>query len=83
MNNTITRDFSAKTRRALAKKGIEIINTTAIPGEGPMPWANATRGYELNDNGTHRLCTHSQVMAMATERCEAELAIQAAFDATK
>ena len=81
MSNTMTRDFSAKTRRALANKGIAIVSVTSIPSDGDMPWANSTRGYVVNDNDTQRICTHSQVLAMATERCDMERAIQAAFDA--
>jgi hypothetical protein len=56
------RDFSAKTLRALAKRGLEVVSVQAIPGAGAMPWANAERGYLLN-NG--RLVTFAQVLEAA------------------
>lgn len=57
-------DFSKKTLSLLAKKGITLIGLTAIPGDGPMGWANATRGYCLNDNGTHRVLDFQGVTAL-------------------
>jgi hypothetical protein len=70
MNNTVvsqivSRDFSKSTLRALAKKGVEIIDVTVIPGEGSMPYANGSRGYSVNDNGTGRVWSFSQVLAAA------------------
>jgi len=60
------RDFSAKTIRALAKAGIQIIGICAIPDMShPMPYANASRGYQLADNGTMRIRTHAEVRALA------------------
>jgi hypothetical protein len=56
------RDFSAKTLRALAKRGLELVGVQAIPGNGDMPWANAERGYMLNDG---RLVTFAQVLEAA------------------
>ena len=58
-------DFTAKTVRALAKKGITIIGKTYIPGAGDMPYANGQTGYQLNDNGCGRVRTHAQVREMA------------------
>jgi len=78
--SSASRDFSARTIRALRAKGIALIGVTSIPGEGPMPMANATRGYVLDDNGTHRIRSHSEVLALASEPCEAERAIMAAFN---
>ena len=75
------RDFSARTIRALRANGIALIGTTSVPGEGPMPMANATRGYVLDDNGTQRIRSHSQVLALASEPCEMAAAIEAAFNA--
>lgn len=59
------RDFSPSTLRALARKGISILSLTSIPGDGPMPWANATRGYNVADNGTGRVWTLAQVLEAA------------------
>lgn len=56
------RDFSAKTLRALAKRGLKVVSVQAVPGSGDMPWANADRGYLLN-NG--RLLTFAQVLGAA------------------
>ena len=63
--NILTRDFSTKTIRALAKNGITIIGKTYLPGDGDLPYANGETGYQLNDNGTGRVRTHAQVMGMA------------------
>lgn len=60
------RDFSAKTVRALANKGIRLIGTQLLPDmSSGMPLANAERGYVVDDNGTGRVWTHSQVRAAA------------------
>ena len=59
------RDFSPATLRALARKGIRLIGLTAIPGEGAMPFANAERGYALDDNGCHRIRRFSEVLELA------------------
>ena len=43
-------DFSKKTLNKLARKGIYLIGLQAIPDmTSSMPWANATRGYVIND----------------------------------
>ena len=60
------RDFSASTRRALSRKGISILRTIALPDmSSDMPFANATRGYSVNDNGCGRIWTFSQVLEAA------------------
>jgi hypothetical protein len=59
------RDFSPSTLRALAAQGITILRPVAIPGSGDMPWANAERGYAVNDTGCHRILTFSQVLEAA------------------
>lgn len=60
------RDFSAATRRALARKGIEILRPVAIPDmSSDMPFANASRGYSVNDNGCGRIWTFAEVMGAA------------------
>ena len=66
MTTTVTRDFAASTRRALARKGITILAPVALPDmTSPMPYANATRGYSVNDNGCGRIWTHREVMEAA------------------
>lgn len=60
-----SRDFSSKTLRALAKRGISLIGVQAIPGSGSMPWANAEAGYVVSDNGTARVWTFAMVMGAA------------------
>jgi hypothetical protein len=60
------RHFGRKTVKALAKRGVRIIGTQAIPGEGPMPFANATTGYVVDDNGTGHVLTFSEVMRRVT-----------------
>ena len=59
------RDFSRKTLAALARKGIRVISLQAVPGKGDMPFANATRGYVVDDNGCGRVWTFNQVMEAA------------------
>jgi hypothetical protein len=60
------RDFSQITRTALAKKGISIVGVQPIPdNSSPMPWANASRGYILDDNGTSRVRSYKDVLEMA------------------
>jgi hypothetical protein len=60
------RDFSASTRRILARKGITILAPVAIPDmTSAMPFANATRGYRVNDNGCGRVWTFAQVLEAA------------------
>ena len=59
-------DFSAATRRALARKGIAIIGLTVIPNmASDLPFATGDRGYCVNDNGCHRIWTFTQVLEAA------------------
>ncbi len=59
-------DFSKRTLNALARKGIKLIGLQAIPDmTSPMPYANATRGYLVDDNGCGRCWTHAQVLSAA------------------
>jgi len=59
-------DFSSKTRKALARKGITILGPVALPDmSSAMPWANAERGWSVNDNGCGRIWTLAQVLAAA------------------
>lgn len=58
--------FSKQTLSALAKKGITLIGLTVIPDNtSPMPMANGSTGYCLDDNGTYRIRTFLQVLEMA------------------
>jgi lysozyme family protein len=60
------RDFSAVTIRRLARKGIRITGLQALPDmTSPMPYANASRGYVVDDNGCGRVWTFAQVMEAA------------------
>lgn len=59
------RSFSKKTLAALSAKGIELVGVQSLPGEGPMPCANAERGFVVSDNGTGRVLTFAQVLAEA------------------
>ncbi len=59
------RDFSAKTLRALCAKGVELVSVQALPGSGGMAWANAERGYVVNDGGCGRVLSFSQVLEAA------------------
>lgn len=59
------RDFSAKTLRTLAKRGIELVGVQALPGQGDMPWANAERGYLIVQAETGKVKTFRQVLDLA------------------
>jgi len=65
-HSVFARDFSAPVRRALASRGRFIVGVCAIPGKGDMPYANATRGYKIDDNGTMRIRDHEGVIGLAT-----------------
>jgi hypothetical protein len=57
------KDFSQPVRTALAKKGIAIVGAQPIPDmSSGMPWANARRGYILDDNGTCRVRSYQDVL---------------------
>jgi hypothetical protein len=56
------RDFGRKAIAALARKGIRIIGIQALPDmSSSMPFANANRGYTIDDNGCGRVWTYQQV----------------------
>lgn len=59
------RDFTAKTLRALAKRGIELVSLQMLPGPGDMPWANAERGYLVSHDGCGKVWTFAQVLEAA------------------
>ena len=59
-------DFSRTTLRNLARKGITLVGLQAIPNmDSPMPFANADRGYVMDDNGTCRVMTFREVERLA------------------
>lgn len=59
------RDFTTKTRNALARKGIAIIGLTVIPDASDLPFASGARGYRVNDNGCGRILSFAQVLELA------------------
>ena len=59
------RDFSKRTLKALTLRGIRILGVQTIPGERPMPMANGTRGYRVDDGGTGRVLDHARVLSEA------------------
>jgi hypothetical protein len=59
------RHFGRKAVAALARKGVAIVATTVIPGEGDMPFAAGETGYVVSDNGCGRVWTHRQVVEAA------------------
>ena len=59
------KDFAKATHRNLNTKGIWVIRTTVLPGDGKLPMASGKRGYVIVDNDTQRIWTHAQVMAAA------------------
>lgn len=63
----VARDFSRKTLSALRKQGITIVGATFVPGTDGS-YANGERAYQLDDNGTSRLRTFLEVLAIAGVR---------------
>jgi hypothetical protein len=60
------RDFSAKTLRALGKRGVELVGVQALPDlASELPWANPDRGFVVSDNGCSKVWTFQQVLAAA------------------
>jgi hypothetical protein len=58
--------FSAKTLRALSRKGITVVGLQAIPDmSSDMPFANAETGFLVNDNGCGKVWTFRQVLEAA------------------
>lgn len=61
----IQRDFSKKTLKALATKGVSIIGSQAVPDfDGDRYFSGVA--YKLDCNGTGCLRTYSQVIVMAS-----------------
>ena len=59
-----TRDFGKHAVSKLAKAGIRFVGTTVIPSDGPMPFAHGDRGYCIDDNGTHRVKSYREILAL-------------------
>lgn len=61
MSNTITRDFSIKTRKALAQKGIEIIGVVSYRQDYPNGSWGYERAYQVNDNGCGKVWVRKDI----------------------
>jgi hypothetical protein len=59
-----SRDFNRSTLASLARKGVRITGLQGLPGPDGS-FANGERGYLLDDNGTGKVRTFMQVLAMA------------------
>ena len=64
MTTTITRDFSAATRKVLAARGITLLKPEWLPGPDGS-FANGERAYLANDNGCGRILRFAEVLAAA------------------
>ncbi len=59
-------DFSPATVRSLRQIGVRVVALTTIPDPtSAMPYANGGTGYVLDDNGTQRIRSFAQVLALA------------------
>lgn len=66
------RDFSSKTLTALGKRGIRVLRATVIPNPASdMPFATGERGYVVDDNGTSRVWTFTEVCKTLVDRVPA------------
>jgi hypothetical protein len=62
-------DFSRKTLRALSLRGISLVGLTVIPDmASEMPFACGQRGYIIDDNGTGRVRSFLEVLALAEKK---------------
>jgi hypothetical protein len=60
------RHFNAKTLNALKRQGIYVIGVGLAPyTNSDLPNANAITVYQLDDNGTGRVRTFREVLALA------------------
>jgi len=59
------RDFSSKTVRALAARGVRVLGATVIPSNGELAFATGSRAYRVDDNGCGRVWTFQQVLEAA------------------
>ena len=56
-----SKDFSKSVVKSLAKKGIRIVGAQSIP-DSSLSFANARRGYVVDDNGTGRVMSYDAVI---------------------
>lgn len=61
---TASKDFPKKMINELTRRGMRIIGTTWLP-DSKGNYAKGERGYTIDDNGTQRIRTYLQVMALA------------------
>lgn len=54
--------FSRATVKNLAKVGITVLGPVSVPVSGSLSYATA---YRLDDNGTHKIRMHSEVLDIA------------------
>lgn len=59
-----TNHFNKQTIKALGAKGIKIIGITSIPDENGS-FLNSQTGYQLDDNGTHKIRLYMEVLEIA------------------
>jgi len=65
-NHRSSKDFSRALVATLNARGIYFHGSTWLPS-ATGDYANGERGYQLNDNGTHRIRSHAEVRAMRGE----------------
>lgn len=59
------RDFGKAKVNKLAKAGVRFVGLQPIPDMSKaLPYANAERGYVIDDNGTGRVLTYREVLAL-------------------
>ncbi len=59
-----TRNFSKQTIKSLSAKGIRVIGSQASPAfDGDVYFSGVS--FNLDDNGTHIVRTHTEVLALA------------------
>ena len=63
-NHRAAKDFNRSLVAALNKRGIYFHGSTWVPGADGS-FANGERAYQLDDNGTHRVRSYTEVRAMA------------------
>jgi hypothetical protein len=62
--SSAAKDFGKEVRAALTKRGIRFVGTTWLPDEKGS-FANGSRGYLLDDNGTGRVRDYRGVLSLA------------------
>lgn len=65
-NHRSSKDFNRGIVAALNKRGIYFHGSTCLPSASG-DYANGETGYQLDDNGTHRVRTYAEVRALAEE----------------